>query len=80
MLFSFNYLENLRKLQKRSVFSQKEKKKLKSLHKYRPVSNGATFSTKFVLDAKVKVGVLAVSSNLGLCGNSLALNMSLKSD
>ena len=56
MLFSFNYLENLRKLQKRSVFSQKEKKKLKSLHKYRPVSNGATFSAKFVLDAKVKVG------------------------
>ena len=59
---------------------KKKKKKLKSLHKYRPVSNGATFSTKFVLDAKVKVGVLAVSSNLGLCGNSLALNVSLKSD
>ena len=65
---------------KNDQFLVKKKKKLKSLHKYRPVSNGATFSTKFVLDAKVKVGVLAVSSNLGLCGNSLALNVSLKSD
>ena len=65
---------------KNDQFLVKKKKKLKSLHKYRPVSNGATFSTKFVLDAKVKVGVLAVSSNLGLCGNSIALNVSLKSD
>ena len=41
---------------KNDQFLVKKKKKVKSLHKYRPVSNGATFSAKFVLDAKVKVG------------------------
>ena len=39
-----------------------------------------TFSNKFVLEAKVENSASCNISNLGLCGHSLALNMSLKSE
>ena len=39
-----------------------------------PCFNGTTFSTKFVLDAKVQNSASWNISNLDLCGNSVALN------
>ena len=49
--------------------------KSKNLRKYCPTSIRTTFSTKFVLDAKVQNGDSSNISNLGFCGNSLALNI-----
>lgn len=51
-------------------------KKVKDLHKYCPASGGTTFGSKFVLDTKLQISISWNASKLGLCGNSLALNMS----
>ena len=44
------------------------------------VSIGTTFSAKFVLDAKVQNSASWNVSIFGICGTSLSLNMSLKSE
>ena len=53
---------------------------LKNLHTYCPGSTGMILTTKFVLDAKVQNTVSWNISKLDLCGNPLALNMSLRSE
>ena len=51
------------------------KKKAKILHKQCPAATGTTFSTKFVLGAKVQNSACRNASNLGLCRNPVDVNI-----
>ena len=56
------------------------KKKVRSVHGYCPVATGTAFSTKFILDAKMKNSVFWKISCADTFSNWVALNINLKSE
>ena len=55
-------------------------KKINLLHNYSPAAIGTAFSTKFVLDTKLRNSAFWNISKLGICCNSVILNINFKKE